>query len=33
MSMKAFLIVPLVGAVLVDIIYLPGVVWFINMFK
>ena len=32
MSRKALLIVPIVGAFLVDIIYTPGVIWFINRF-
>lgn len=30
-SSKAFLIVPIVGAFLVDIIHIPGIVWFMNM--
>jgi len=32
-SPKAFLIVPLVGAFLVDLIHIPNIVWFINFFK
>jgi ESS family glutamate:Na+ symporter len=32
-SSKAFLIVPLVGAFLVDIIHIPNIVWFMNFFK
>lgn len=32
-SPKAFLVVPLVGAFLADIIHIPNVVWFINFFK
>lgn len=32
-STKAFLIVPLVGAFLIDLIAIPNIVWFINMFK
>lgn len=32
-SAKAFLIVPLVGAVLIDLIGLPNIVWFMNLFK
>ena len=30
MSHKAFLIVPLCGAVLIDLVGLPNIVWFIN---
>ena len=29
---KAFIIVPLCGAVLVDIVAIPNIVWFINYF-
>lgn len=29
-SRKAFLIVPLCGAVLIDIVGIPNIVWFIN---
>lgn len=32
-STKAFLIVPLVGAFLIDLIGIPNIVWFINFFK
>lgn len=32
-SSKAFLIVPLIGAFLVDIIHIPNIVWFMNFFK
>ena len=32
MSYKAFLIVPLCGAVLIDLIAIPNIVWFINYF-
>ncbi len=32
MSRKAFLIVPLCGAVLIDIVAIPNIVWFINYF-
>lgn len=32
-SPKAFLIVPLVGAFLIDLIGLPNIVWFMNFFK
>jgi ESS family glutamate:Na+ symporter len=32
-SSKAFLIVPLVGAFLVDIVHIPNIVWFMNFFK
>lgn len=32
-SAKAFMIVPLVGAFLVDIIHIPNIVWFMNFFK
>lgn len=32
-SPKAFLIVPLVGAFLIDLIGIPNIVWFMNMFK
>ncbi len=32
-SPRAFLIVPLVGAFLIDLIALPNIVWFINFFK
>lgn len=32
MSHKAFLIVPLCGAVLIDLVGLPNIVWFINFF-
>ncbi|WP_027626840.1 sodium/glutamate symporter [Clostridium lundense] len=32
-STKAFLIVPLVGAFLIDLIGIPNIVWFINYFK
>lgn len=32
MSHKAFLIVPLCGAVLIDLVGLPNIVWFINYF-
>jgi ESS family glutamate:Na+ symporter len=33
MSYKAFLIVPLCGAVLIDLVSLPSIVWFINYFS
>ncbi|MDR2176095.1 MAG: sodium:glutamate symporter [Synergistaceae bacterium] len=33
MSYKAFLIVPLCGAVLIDLVALPSIVWFINYFS
>ncbi len=33
LSRKAFIIVPIVGAFLVDIIYQPTVIWFLNAFK
>ena len=32
MSYKAFLIVPLCGAVLIDLVGIPNIVWFINFF-
>lgn len=32
-SSKAFLIVPIIGAFLVDLIHIPNIVWFMNMFK
>jgi len=32
MSYKAFLIVPLCGAVLIDLVGIPSIVWFINYF-
>jgi ESS family glutamate:Na+ symporter len=32
MSYKAFLIVPLCGAVLIDLVALPSIIWFINYF-
>ena len=32
MSYKAFLIVPLCGAVLIDLVGIPNIVWFINYF-
>lgn len=32
MSYKAFLIVPLCGAVLIDLVAIPNIVWFINYF-
>lgn len=32
-SPKAFLVVPLVGAFLIDIFAIPSIVWFINFFK
>jgi ESS family glutamate:Na+ symporter len=32
MSHKAFLIVPLCGAVLIDLVGIPNIVWFINYF-
>ncbi len=32
MSRKAFLIVPLCGALLIDIVAIPNIVWFINYF-
>lgn len=32
-STKAFLIVPLVGAFLIDLVGIPNIVWFINFFK
>ncbi|WP_129600380.1 sodium/glutamate symporter [Anaerophilus nitritogenes] len=32
-SPRAFLIVPLVGAVLIDIVALPTIVWFMNLFQ
>jgi ESS family glutamate:Na+ symporter len=33
MSYKAFLIVPLCGAVLIDLVALPSIIWFINYFS
>ena len=33
MSYKAFLIVPLCGAVLIDLVALPNIIWFINYFS
>ena len=32
-STKAFLIVPLVGAFLIDLVGIPNIVWFMNYFK
>ncbi len=32
-SKRAYMIVPIVGAFLIDIITLPGIVWFVNMFS